>query len=164
MKLWQKIKEFKERLDAYRGIVEFNDKGFELKWDGWPLRKPFCQQKACWDNVLKIDVCMWDAFYGHSVGLLFDDGTLKKSKKKLICVDEDRKGYEEFVKYVCERFSGFNEHNVQELEKCCPSDICFPCWDKNKTLEDLEVRRSERIVVWKKDGNVFVKMRIRKQK
>jgi hypothetical protein len=157
MKIWQKMKEIKKRLDSYRGIVEFNDDGFELKWDRWPICKPRCEQRVNWGKVNKIDVCMWDAFTCHTVGLLFDDGTFKKGKKKRICVDEGRKGYKEFTEYVSNHFAGFNQHNFMEIEKMFPSDICFPCWDKENPVEDLEARFSEKVVVWKKDGKVFAK-------
>ena len=155
MKFWQKIKEFKQRLDSHRGAIEFNNDGFELKWQRWPIREPYCERKVRWEDVLKIDVCMWDCFAGHSVGLFFEDGTIKSSKKKWICVIENREGYKEFTKYVSERFSGFNSHNVQEIERCCPCDLCFPCWDRYAPVDDLEFIPEKKIVVWKKDGKIF---------
>ena len=149
MKFWQKIKKIKQKLQKPKRYVEFDKKGFVLKGERWPFR-PYSERSVNWDDIQNINICMWDCFAGHTVGLIFKDGG-----KKEVCVSEHRGKYKEFAKYVSERFSGFNEHNVQEIERCCPCDLCFPCWDRYAPVDDLEFIPEKKIVVWKKDGKIF---------
>jgi len=152
MKLWQQIKEVKRRLDSYRGFVEYDEEKFVLKWDRWPFLKPGWQRAVWWSDVRRIDVFMIESFVGHYVGLGFDDGN-----KKWTCVYENRKGYADFVENVAERFTGFNRHNFEEIEKCFPSDnMWLPCWHAQKEIGDLDVKRQENVIVWKKGASVFL--------
>jgi hypothetical protein len=132
-------------------FVEFDDNGFTLKRDWLPFLKPRIVRNVLWENIREIDVCMWDCFTCHNVGLLFDDGA-----KKLVSVDENRKGYDGFTKYVKERFDGFNCNNFENIEMMFPSDISFPCWSREKTIGDLEVKREDNKILWKDSREVFL--------
>lgn len=154
MRFWKKIQAIRTRfkkLESQRASVEFDENGFVLKWDRWPL-KPLCQCIVCWKDVAKIDISMRDCFAAHIVSLVFYDEEDRYMKH----VHEDVKGYDDFTKYVKERFSGFNSHNFQAIEMMFPSDISFPCWDRNKKIDDLEVKREDNKILWKDSREVFL--------
>ena len=156
MNFWSKIqdkrKQFKERGNQ-REFVEFDETGFALKYDHWPIFKPSCRRMVYWDGIAKIDVAMRDCFAAHIVSLVFYDN----NDQYLVHVHENVKGYAEFTKYVNERFSGFNENNFQAIEMMFPSDISFPCWDCEKTVGDLVVNRDTNSIVWKDTQEDFLK-------
>jgi hypothetical protein len=150
-KFLQKVSAIWHRLNSYdRGIVEYNEDGFALMWDRWPILKPKCQKKVRWEDVCKIDVYQQPAFIGEFIGLFFIQ---KNEKNTGICVVDTRKGYEDFFNYVSKRFSGFNLHNYKEIENFYETNINLPCWNKYKLIDDLEVNSSG--IVWKKNGNKF---------
>lgn len=131
-------------------IVEYDKNGFVVKFDRGAILKPK-EQVVHWEEVLKIDVCMWDCFYYHNIGLCFDYG-----EKKSVCVDKETQGYQDFLNCITERYPGFNRHNVDEIKAMFPSDIAFPCWERGKRIGDLEARPLEKVIVWKKDGTIFM--------
>ena len=163
MNFWQKIREARKHLkelENERAIVEFDEAGFSLMWDRWPILSPCCQKVVRWDEVTKIDVAMRDCFAAHIVSLVFYD----EKDKYMIHIHEDVKGYSSFIKYVKEKFPGFNCSNFEAIEMMFPSDINFPCWDREKRIGDLEIRREDEKILWKDNQEIFLQWNDEEQK
>ncbi|MEN8127290.1 MAG: hypothetical protein ABFR90_05730 [Planctomycetota bacterium] len=155
MNFWKKIQEIRKRfkeLENERGFVELNENGFALMRDRWPFLKPVCQRNVLWEDIFKIDVAMWDCWSCHTVGLYFYD----VEGKYMAHIHEDLKGYDNFVEHVKGRFAGFNINNFEAIELIFPSDIWFPCWDREKKVSDLVVDRDEQTIIWKDTQESFL--------
>ncbi|MBN2210591.1 MAG: hypothetical protein JW709_04270 [Sedimentisphaerales bacterium] len=135
-----------------RKYIEMDENGFRLKYDtglfGWNrIRKDIR-----WDDIVSIKVYMMDSIFGHTIGLQFYD----ESDKYLGHVSEDIRGYDDLKKLLKTKFSGFNSHNMEEIELMFPSDISFPCWNREKPVGDLVVNKQECRILWNDTQDVFL--------
>ena len=131
--------------------VEFNEDGFVLKY-GSLFEKLRRKRLIPWDKVAAIDVSMRDCFLAHIVSLVFYD----ENDDYLTHISEDVKGYEVFTRCIKEKFSGFNSHNFEAIGLMFPSDISSPCWERGKTIGDLEVKRENNKILWEDSQKIFL--------